>query len=95
MDDQKASGMENRIQFTTRNVLIATMWIAVWCAGVGAGNKPFMLLGPFVAQAVWVFLLIVPPAAAVGAMCDRSKLGLACGLSSFAAQMLWWHMLAS
>jgi hypothetical protein len=85
----RIGSMTSRFRFSTGNALLATFWIAVWCAAIGAGNKPFMLFGGVVASAIFTFLLLVPPAAAVGSICGRPLLGLACGFASFVAMMLW------
>jgi hypothetical protein len=80
--------MKPKLQFSRRNVLIATAWAAVFCANwVLARRSPSyqsLLDGYLMAG-----LIYVPPSAMVGALAGRHLLGVCCGLAGIAALFLW------
>ena len=71
-------------RFNMRAALIATTWIAIWSASA-AWDEPRQ--GLFL-QA-WLFLLITPPAAAMGAILNQPLLGFLCGATSGICVGLW------
>jgi hypothetical protein len=82
--------MERQIRFTTKGTLLATAWIAVWLACATASIAGWYELGPWwFVRAASLFTIIVPPPAALGALCGRHAFGFSCGLVSFLALWLW------
>ena len=74
-------------RFNMRAALVTTTWIAIWSAAV-AWSEPhegLLLL-------VWLFLLITPPAAAMGAILNQPFLGFLCGGASGLAVGIWAMM---
>jgi hypothetical protein len=76
-----------RFQFSTRNALIATFWTAVFCAALARGGDYFDSSSEYV-RLVLVFLMLCPPAAAVGAACGHPSIGFLCGVASTLAYFL-------
>ena len=80
--------MEKRFQFSVRNALIATAWLAVWFANWkyfrGRNPRPFTI--PLF---MFVFLLASMPAAAVGALIGEHRIGLLCAAASGVGLVAW------
>jgi len=73
--------MERRFQFSTSGALLATFWVAVFFGAAAAHELPMYRYGMW---GSWLstssfFLLILSPAAAVGAACNRPLVGRLCG----------------
>jgi hypothetical protein len=82
--------MERRFQFTTKNALLATFWAVVWVACATASHEAWFSIKPrWLSSLLGTFSIIVPPAAAFGAICGRPTFGFLCGVASFAALWLW------
>jgi hypothetical protein len=84
MDDQP-----RKLQFSLRNSLVATAWIAAWSANWVWGNSQIDRPSGQFAECVFAAFLVGLPAAAVGALAGRHGLGVACGLASGGASTLW------
>src|SRR5688572_12408575 len=78
---------DRRFQFSTRNALIATFWVAVFFGAVaiatqfrGSGFRdPWYKLRLMTCYS----FIVVSPAAALGTICNRPVMGPLCGLVSF------------
>jgi hypothetical protein len=70
-------------RFNMSAALLTTTWLAVWFATIAVNehNQPLL--------AVWLFFLITPPAAAIGAFLNHPFLGFICGAASGIAVALW------
>jgi hypothetical protein len=78
--------MERRFQFSTRN--------ALWATCLAALSLTLVTTIPRVNPEPWMmylatFVLMVVPAAAVGALGGRTLLGALCGVASFLAIWGW------
>jgi hypothetical protein len=68
--------MDRRFQITRSGALLAAFWVAVWFAvAMFRLDQPLGLLFLSVCR----FLLIMPPAAAFGALVGHPMLGFLCG----------------
>jgi len=80
--------MKPRFQFSTRNALIATFWLAVFCATLARSDDFYSTMSSDYAQVTLISLVVAPPAAAAGAMFGHPRIGLLCGLASTLAILL-------
>jgi hypothetical protein len=81
--------MEERYQFSMRNALVATAWLAVLFANLGWSYAVQDGVYGFWGVCLWAALLAGPPAAATGALLGRPLTGFLCGLSSALVLVLW------
>ena len=81
-------GVDRRFQFTTKNALIATFWVAVWLACATA-NIEWSEIGPAWLMDWWLMdtfqfgVLVIPLPAAFGAICGRPLFGFLCGVVGY------------
>jgi hypothetical protein len=89
----RLTAREPPVQFSLRNLMLATIWLALWFVAIGfalprgrfAGTEP----DPFVTVLHW-FALASLPFAAIGALTGRTLAGLIIGAAAgFAFLWLW------
>ena len=76
--------MDGRVQFSTRNALLATAGAAVWCALYAAHGRLNQMFGTrtFEYQTIYYAVLVGLPAFIVATLFGRPGLGAFCGLAS-------------
>jgi hypothetical protein len=70
-------------RFNMSAALLTTTWLAVWFATISFDEPSEPLIH------VWLFFLITPPAAAIGAFLNHPLLGFICGATSGLAVAIW------
>jgi hypothetical protein len=80
----KAAGVRLPFQISVKSALLTTFWVAVWF-DVIAVREPS---GDFL-TAIWLYLLIMPPAAALGSALGQPLPGFMYGSASGVAIALW------
>lgn len=79
-----------RFQFSIRNALIATAYLAIWCANwTYYKHHAYAKVHNAALDWLFVFLLAALPAAFVGALAGRHWFGLACAAASGFGVLLW------
>lgn len=82
--------MSEKLQFTTRNALLATAILAVWYALFVAGFRRVPAVqGAAVVSLATNTVMAVLPATAVGAFLGRAGLGALCGLAGIVGVLHW------
>jgi hypothetical protein len=71
-------------RFNLSAALMTMTWLAIWCAAA-SWSEPHQ---PPILQ-LWLFLLITPPAAAMGAFLNQPLVGFLCGATSGVAVAIW------
>ena len=83
------AGMSERFHFTTRNALLATTFVALWCA-IAAWDLNYLESPSSVpVRLLSLFVKISMPAAVFGALLGRPWFGLACGVAGAGGYLAW------
>ncbi|GEM_PF-1669517 len=80
--------MKPKFQFRLSDLIIATMWAAVFCANwvLARRSESYRsLLDGY----LFASLIYIPPSAIVGALFGRHLLGILCGLAGMIALYFW------
>jgi hypothetical protein len=85
-----AAQSKRQIHFSVWTLLVVTFWVAVFFMGVALEDSLNSASGwkGTLTGLVYASLIVLPPAAAMGAICKFPKVGLLCGFASIVAVCL-------
>ncbi|WP_145432033.1 hypothetical protein [Lacipirellula limnantheis] len=93
VSDASTQADERRLQINLRGILSAFAWAAVWGVGWAWSERllggSYRSVADYAGQVAFCLLLLVPPAAAIGALVGRQLLGIVCGMASVFSLGLW------